>query len=163
MLANGDIELKRLYANRPGWHRVTKRRFFLSHLDTPEYRGYVTLLCIDGVLRPLWKELDGRRICIVDAGFSWLQHFPANKHYAVTTMFDAGGQIVQWYIDICKEHGVGDHNIPWKTEPTVRAEMVQGFRQDKHKYYALFQSCMPQLETVVARVKELDPKLVDLE
>lgn len=34
---------------------------------------------------------------------------PYSLHYAVTTMFDARGQVVQWYIDICHRHWVDDH------------------------------------------------------
>ena len=25
----------------------------------------------------------------------------------------SGWQVVQWYIDICREHGVGKDNVPW--------------------------------------------------
>ncbi|WP_240620311.1 DUF402 domain-containing protein [Peribacillus acanthi] len=31
----------------------------------------------------------------------WLQQFPWGKNHSVTTMLDANGDIVQWYIDIC--------------------------------------------------------------
>lgn len=51
----------------------------------------------------------------------------------------------------------------WKTDPQVRAEMVKGFQRDRDEYYALFRSCMPQLEAVVAQVKALDPGSLKLD
>lgn len=93
---------------------MLQRRFYLSHLDTPEFRGDVALLCLDAVRDPLWVGLGQRRLCIVDDGFSWLQHFPVDEpHYALTTMFDAQGRVVQWYFDLCRAHGVGARGIPW--------------------------------------------------
>jgi predicted RNA-binding protein associated with RNAse of E/G family len=69
---------------------------------------------LDAVREPLWVELGTRRLCLADAGYSWLQHFPADEaHYALTTMFDARGQIVQWYFDICREHALDARGVPW--------------------------------------------------
>lgn len=53
-------------------------------------------------------KYDTRDVCIVDDGYLLLQQFPFNKNHSVTTMFDAKGNIVQWYIDICLENGMTD-------------------------------------------------------
>jgi predicted RNA-binding protein associated with RNAse of E/G family len=93
---------------------VLQRRFTLSYIDTPGFTGHVSLLCLDAVREPLWVELGTRRLCLADAGYSWLQHFPADEpHYVLTTMFDAQGQVIQWYFDICREHGVDARGVPW--------------------------------------------------
>ncbi|NIK12562.1 putative RNA-binding protein associated with RNAse of E/G family [Alkalibacillus almallahensis] len=42
----------------------------------------------------------------------WLQQFPLEKHHAVTTMFNANGEIVQWYIDICLGNGI-ENEVPF--------------------------------------------------
>jgi predicted RNA-binding protein associated with RNAse of E/G family len=42
-----------------------------------------------------------------------MQHFPRGEHFVVTTMFDDKGQVVQWYIDICKIQGLTDQQVPW--------------------------------------------------
>ncbi|MGA5692669.1 DUF402 domain-containing protein [Cytobacillus pseudoceanisediminis] len=42
----------------------------------------------------------------------WLQQFPLEKNHTVTTMFNANGEIVQWYIDICYKNSI-ENNIPW--------------------------------------------------
>ncbi|MGD6874197.1 DUF402 domain-containing protein [Sutcliffiella horikoshii] len=38
--------------------------------------------------------------------------FSSNEHYSLTTMFDANGEVVQWYIDITNENGV-ENNLPY--------------------------------------------------
>ncbi|WP_336275592.1 DUF402 domain-containing protein [Rossellomorea vietnamensis] len=64
------------------------------------------------VKEPLITRYGEKEICFVDNGYMWLQQFPFGKHHSVTTMFDANGEIVQWYIDICLENGVED-GVPW--------------------------------------------------
>jgi len=108
---NGDMERRR--ANRLNWNRVLERRFDVVHLQSPTFTGYVTRLFLDRVSEPLHKELLGRRYCLADSGYCWLQHFPAGSRHTVTTMIDSNGAVVQWYIDICASHGVDADGIPW--------------------------------------------------
>lgn len=105
--------MKRKRADRADWRRVTRRRFTVVYLDEADFRGHVALLWIDGVRSPLWDAFFGRGIRVADSGYSWLQHFPAEGHHVVTTMFDSQGHIVEWYVDICAAHGVDDDGIPW--------------------------------------------------
>ena len=104
--------LIRKYGNRADWKRVEQRRYAQTHLHTKEFQGYITLLNTVKVKEPLITQYGDREVCIVDNGYMWLQHFPIEKHHSVTTMFDANGEIVQWYIDICLENGVED-GVPW--------------------------------------------------
>lgn len=106
-------KLKRKSANRVPWPRVLARRFTVKTLDQADYRGYVTLLCLDKVRSPLYTKWQGQEICLADSGYTWLQHFPVGTQYTLTTQFDAQGQVVQWYIDICWQHGVDENGIPW--------------------------------------------------
>lgn len=64
-------------------------------------------------LEPLWIGTGDNPTCIVNTGYSWLQHFPLGEHFAITTMFDEREKIIQWYIDICLRQGVTENNIPW--------------------------------------------------
>lgn len=105
--------MKRIAADRPGWDRILEKRFYCMYLDTPGFKGSIALLCMDKVRDPLLAKSSRLPICIVDNGYSWLQHYPQKEHYTLTTMFDEGGVIVQWYIDICLQHGVTRQNIPW--------------------------------------------------
>ncbi|MCM3617674.1 DUF402 domain-containing protein [Sutcliffiella horikoshii] len=104
--------LKRKYGDRSEWKRVLKRKYAQSYLDTKEFKGYITLLHTIKVTEPLSVRYGEHNICIVNDGYMWLQQFPLDKKHAVTTMFDANGNIVQWYIDICLENGI-DEDTPW--------------------------------------------------
>jgi uncharacterized protein len=105
--------VKRLIANRPDWKRILQKRFYCSYLNTPKFTGYATLLCLDKVRDPLLAKSSDMPVCIVNDNYSWLQHFPQDEHFTLTTMFDEQGKVVQWYIDICLRHGVTENNIPW--------------------------------------------------
>jgi uncharacterized protein len=105
--------LKRKLADRLTWRRILQRRFGVQYVETEEFVGYVTLLCMDVVREPLWLELVDQRICVVDNDFTWLQQFPTSAHHAITTNFDAEGRVIAWYIDICKQHGVTAEGTPW--------------------------------------------------
>lgn len=104
--------LKRKYGNRADWKRVEQSKYAQVPLHAKEFQGYITLLNTVKVKKPLITQYGDREVCIVDNGYMWLQHFPFGKHYSVTTMFDAKGEIVQWYIDICLENGV-EGGVPW--------------------------------------------------
>ncbi|MFI8685760.1 DUF402 domain-containing protein [Rossellomorea sp. NPDC077527] len=104
--------LKRKYGNRADWKRVNQRKYAQTTLNTKEFHGYITLLNTMKVNEPLIARYGDKEICIVDNGYMWLQQFPVGKHHSVTTMFDANGEVVQWYIDICLENGVED-DVPW--------------------------------------------------
>ncbi|QUG42297.1 DUF402 domain-containing protein [Psychrobacillus sp. INOP01] len=102
----------RRYGNRSDWKRIIQREYTQSYVEKKEFTGYITLLNMKKVTEPLWVQYGEKRICIVDDNYMWLQHFPIGKNYSVTTMFDASGKIVQWYIDICYEIGI-ENNVPW--------------------------------------------------
>jgi hypothetical protein len=100
-------------ADRAEWRLIVERRFVVSYLETAEFTGYATLLLLDRFAEPFWVELDGQSCCVAADGFSWLQHFPVGERYTLTTMFDAAGDVVQWYLDVCIEHGVDEQGVPW--------------------------------------------------
>lgn len=100
-------------ADRSGWQRVTQKRFAIRQIESEEFRGYVSLFCIDAVRTPLWIKAEGRDVCLADNGYLWLQHFPRNSQYTITTIIDAQGELVRWYIDICKRHYLDEHGVYW--------------------------------------------------
>lgn len=105
--------MKRKTADRAEWQRVLQRRFAMSSLQESNFTGHITLLCIDAVRDPLWVDSNGQRVCIADASYSWLHQIPLDCQHVVTTMFDATGAVVQWYIDICAQTGVDAQGVPW--------------------------------------------------
>ena len=96
--------LKRKYGDRSEWKRVLKREYAQSYVDSTVFKGYITLLHTIKVIKPLTVIYGEEKICIVDNGYMWLQQFPLDENHSVTTMFDANGEIVQWYIDICLQN-----------------------------------------------------------
>lgn len=128
-------------ARRSDWERVLARRFVARRIDTPEYRGYVTLLRIDEVSEPLYVTFADQRVCIVDRGYSWLQHFPDGAHYALLAAFDERGELVQWYIDIAGRVGVDERGVPWYEDLYLDIVIT------------------PQGETLLLDVEELDEAL----
>lgn len=105
--------MKRKFSDRANWRRILKRSYACFPMDEPQFRGFVTLYSIHELREPLWKEYKGRRMCLANRGYLWMQHFPKGEHFVVTTMFDAEGNVVQWYIDICKTQGLTDQQVPW--------------------------------------------------
>ncbi|MDN4495625.1 DUF402 domain-containing protein [Ureibacillus aquaedulcis] len=104
--------LKRKYGNRGDWKRVLKRTYQQTFHQDKDFSGYITLLSIEKVSEPLIVKGGAKEVCIVNDGYSWLQHFPIGKKHSLTTMFDDKGEIVQWYIDVCYEVGI-ENNTPW--------------------------------------------------
>ncbi|MER2262029.1 MAG: DUF402 domain-containing protein [Psychrobacillus sp.] len=102
----------RKYGERPGWSRILKRRYTFVEIISEQFTGGASLLHLVETAKPLWVSYDNKKICIVDHGYMWLQHFPRHESYTVTTMFDHNGEVIQWYIDICDKHGIDD-NGPW--------------------------------------------------
>ncbi|GMA64688.1 DUF402 domain-containing protein [Alicyclobacillus fastidiosus] len=104
--------IKRKTADRNHWRRVTKKSYVQRTIETEEFRGFISLLRIDQIADPLYIDVKGESVCIADEGFFWLGQLPQSGNYAVTAMFDAGGHIVQWYIDICENICLDERGIP---------------------------------------------------
>lgn len=105
--------MKKKSAARLHWPRVLARRFVVQRIDSDTYHGYVTLLRLDEVSEPLYVAFGQERVCIVDSGYDWVQHFPDGAPYVVLAAFDERGELVQWYIDIVEGTGVDESGVPW--------------------------------------------------
>lgn len=105
--------MKRKFANRPNWRRVLKRRMLIRNVEYKDFEGYAALIVIDKITEALWANVCGKSICVADKGYSWLTLFPPGDGHVVTAMLDQEHNVVQWYIDICKGHGLTEENIPW--------------------------------------------------
>lgn len=106
--------IKKRYADRRDWRRITQRHYVHEQVDSEVFVGHVTLLQLIEVASPLDVRYGDETIRIADAGYVWVQQFPSDAHHAVTSMFDATGQLVQTYIDICLRTGVEDGRIYWE-------------------------------------------------
>lgn len=104
--------LKRKYANRASWMRLIERRYSQEFIATGNFKGYIALLCMDQVEKPMYVKHVGKASCIVGDGFKWLQYFPVNEKHSVNVIFNERDQMVQCYIDICMQNGV-EEGIPY--------------------------------------------------
>ncbi|MGE5653691.1 MAG: DUF402 domain-containing protein, partial [Bacillota bacterium] len=95
-----------------GWRRVVQRRFVLERADAAGFQGYVTRLYIDKVNEPGARQRGGRRWCIANDGYLWVQCFAPGSHHTIRTIFDAARNVEQWYIDICKPYVLDDDGVP---------------------------------------------------
>lgn len=105
--------MKRKRADHADWPRLLKKRFVMQYLQSSEFTGHITLLCIDEVRAPLWRKYQGRDVCLADKGYMWQQQLPQGAHYAITTIFDARGDLVRYYIDICKGYVLDEQSTLW--------------------------------------------------
>lgn len=102
----GAIYLKRRYLQRKDWGRISSRTYTEREINEPNFVGYISLIQMHEITQPLFTKHAEKEICIVDKNYSWLQQLPLNENFAITTMFNEVGQIIQWYIDITNENGV---------------------------------------------------------
>ncbi|KZE69346.1 hypothetical protein AWM68_03515 [Fictibacillus phosphorivorans] len=100
-------------ADRPNWKRVLERNFEVTHKQNFCFNGKVTAIHLEQVSEPLIVHYKYHKVCIADSGYTWLQHFPEDEKYTITTVLDTSGEVVQFYIDICLDHGVSEEGIPW--------------------------------------------------
>ncbi|MFL0200116.1 DUF402 domain-containing protein [Exiguobacterium acetylicum] len=106
--------IKKRYADRRDWRRITQRHYVHEQVDSEVFVGHVTLLQLIEVASPLDVRYGDEIVRIADAGYVWVQQFPSDAHHAVTSMFDATGQLIQTYVDICLRTGVEDERIYWE-------------------------------------------------
>lgn len=98
--------MKRKYLDRHNWNRVLCRRYVEKYIDDSNYCGYISLLYIDEVNKPLIINVNGDDLVLADKGIKWLQFLPKNANHALTIMIDKHNKIIQWYFDIIKGSGV---------------------------------------------------------
>ena len=105
--------MKKKYADRATWTRVLKRRDKLSYIKNEEFSGYISVIYVEKVKKPLVKNLDGQKVCVVDDGYTWVIFMPDDLMYSLTMMINDKNEIVQWYFDICKAYKISESGVPF--------------------------------------------------
>lgn len=98
--------MKKRYLHRNDWTRIIKRDYSISQINEKDFNGFIALIKMNEVKAPLITEHLNKKICIVDNNYLWLQQLPLDENFAITSMFNENGEIIQWYIDITCENGV---------------------------------------------------------
>jgi predicted RNA-binding protein associated with RNAse of E/G family len=105
--------MKRKYADRPNWSRIVEKSYTGIEIQEESFHGFLGYLSLDKIKEKLWVTYGAYRLCIVDDGYVWLQHFPLNGKFVLTTTFDDQGELVQGYFDIVKNVGITSEGIPY--------------------------------------------------
>jgi predicted RNA-binding protein associated with RNAse of E/G family len=105
--------MKRKYADRPNWPRIIEKSYSGIHIKEELFNGYIGYLSLDKVKEQLWVTYGLNKLCIVDDGYVWLQHFPLNSSYVLTATYNDQGELVQGYFDIVKSVEISNESIPY--------------------------------------------------
>lgn len=105
--------MKRKLLTKPDWPRIAKRHSKLIYVENPDFKGYIAALYLDKVNEPLVVKQEDRFVSIVDNGYLWLVFLPNNEYYALTTLYNAQGEIIEWYFDITNQNGIDEENRPF--------------------------------------------------
>lgn len=122
--------MKRKRVTRDDWKRVTCRKMYVVHrLDSKWARSFCSITMLE-VTNPLYVEGEGEPdVCIVDKEYTWIQHVFPNTPYTITTMVNKQDEAVQWYIDVCKQVGWDEQQIPWYDDLYLDVVIYPGFTQ----------------------------------
>lgn len=105
--------MKVKYADRSNWRKVKERDFHSSRIEDNHFKGTVAAITLKEVKPKGYINYENRSYCIADNGYMWVQHFPDEESYTVTCMMNEEGEVIQWYIDICYNHGMREDGVQW--------------------------------------------------
>ncbi|WP_026591269.1 DUF402 domain-containing protein [Bacillus sp. UNC437CL72CviS29] len=101
--------MKRKYGDGSSWNRLIEKTYEVKAIE----QGMLGILRIQKVKEPSYKKYNDRELCIVDAGYTWVQYFINNKNFAITAMLNEKRELVQYYIDVAKEYKIDERGMPY--------------------------------------------------
>ena len=97
---------------RTDWRRLLEKSYAVRDCAPWGYPGRESILRIHKVSQPLWVKEGYGRICIADAGHSWVQVTCQGQPYWLTAMFDGQDRFLQIYFDIARPPCFDDPDDP---------------------------------------------------
>ena len=97
---------------RTDWRRLLEKSYVVRDCSPWGYPGRESILRIHKVSQPLWVKEGYGRICIADAGHSWVQVACQDQPYWLTAMFDREDRFLQIYFDIARPPCFDDPDDP---------------------------------------------------
>ena len=97
---------------RTDWRRLLEKSYAVRDCAPWGYPGRESILRIHKVSQPLWVKEGYGRICIADAGHSWVQVTCQGQPYWLTAMFDGQDRCLQIYFDIARPPCFDDPDDP---------------------------------------------------
>ncbi len=97
---------------RTDWHRLLERSYAVRDCRIGGIPGRESVLRIHKVTQPLWVKEGYGRVCIADAGHTWVQIALEGQPFWITAMFDGAGRFLQIYFDIARPPRFDDPDDP---------------------------------------------------
>ena len=97
---------------RTDWRRLLEKSYAVRDCAPWDHPGRESILRIHKVSQPLWVKEGYGRICIADAGHSWVQVACHDQPYWLTAMFDGQDRFLQIYFDIARPPCFDDPDDP---------------------------------------------------
>ena len=97
---------------RTDWRRLLEKSYAVRDCAPWGHPGRESFLRIHKVSQPLWVKEGYGRICIADAGHSWVQVGCHDQPYWLTAMFDRKDRFLQIYFDIARPPCFDDPDDP---------------------------------------------------
>ena len=102
-----EVKIKNL--DRREWYADSDRDFECAYIKDGFFEGGLGLISFTGIKAPDEVDTpDGRRLCIADKGYQWLELAPKGKNYVITSMF-RGDEIFQHYVDITLKNDISEN------------------------------------------------------
>ena len=86
--------MKRKLVDRSDWALILEKRYRLLRCDRPDFHGWIAEFNMIRVREPFSVSSMGTRVCIADAGFTWLHYLRDGANHVVTAMSDSSGATV---------------------------------------------------------------------
>lgn len=105
--------MKIRYADGRNYVNMLKKHYICESIHTNAFQGYVALLTIEKAKKECYVPRENRKDeCILADGYQWLEIYPEGKHVAITAMYNAKQELVEWYFDVVNAIGETD-GVPY--------------------------------------------------
>lgn len=88
----------------------TSVRMIKKNLFGKEY--YIAGSYIKKVKEPIYATIYGRKTCILNDGYIWIQMLNIQERFVITMNYDRERRLLQWYFDITKRNFLDESNYP---------------------------------------------------
>lgn len=110
-----NLESRKKFADVRGKRVIDEQKVLIKESVKDDYFGESSITFIDMIkTNERWDvpRDDGKKECILNSGFKWLQVFPKNEKYAITGIYDQNKKLVEFYFDMVAGSGI-ENGVPY--------------------------------------------------
>lgn len=104
--------MKRKYLDGSHWTWLKDYTYNYKHI-AGECPGYIAFIQVKAVKEQLRVVYGGKEFILCDDGYSGIIFLPDHTHWCASAVFDDKKQVVEWYFDMTKQHGIDERGIPY--------------------------------------------------